>query len=57
VRRAVALVAGRAETEVSGGVTLDTVRQYAECGVDYISVGEITHSAPAVDFSLEIVEG
>jgi len=57
VRRAVTLVAGRAETEVSGGVTLDAVRQYAECGVDYISVGEITHSAPAVDFSLEIVEG
>jgi len=57
VRQAVALIAGRAETEVSGGVTLDTVRAYAECGVDYISVGEITHSAPAVDFSLEIVEG
>ncbi len=57
VRQAVALIAGRAETEVSGGVSLDTVRGYAECGVDYISVGEITHSAPAVDFSLEIVEG
>jgi nicotinate-nucleotide pyrophosphorylase (carboxylating) len=57
VQQAVALIAGRAETEVSGGVTLDTVRQYAECGVNYISVGELTHSAPAVDFSLEIVEG
>ena len=57
VGQAVALIAGRAETEVSGGVTLDTVRAYAERGVDYISVGEITHSAPAVDFSLEIVEG
>jgi nicotinate-nucleotide pyrophosphorylase (carboxylating) len=56
IGRAVGLIAGRAETEVSGGVTLATVRAYAEVGVDYISVGALTHSAPALDFSLEIVE-
>jgi nicotinate-nucleotide pyrophosphorylase (carboxylating) len=44
------------ELEVSGGVTLDTVRAYAETGVDYISVGALTHSAPALDLSLEIEE-
>jgi nicotinate-nucleotide pyrophosphorylase (carboxylating) len=44
------------EVEVSGGVTLDTVRGYAETGVDYISVGALTHSAPALDLSLEIEE-
>jgi nicotinate-nucleotide pyrophosphorylase (carboxylating) len=54
LREAVALVAGRAKTEASGGVRLDTVRAIAETGVDYISVGALTHSARAVDFSLEI---
>lgn len=44
------------EIEVSGGVTLDNVRGYAETGVDYISVGALTHSAPALDLSLEIEE-
>jgi nicotinate-nucleotide pyrophosphorylase (carboxylating) len=44
------------EVEVSGGITLDTVRDYAATGVDYISVGAITHSAPALDLSLEIEE-
>ena len=44
------------EVEVSGGVRLDTVRAYAETGVDYISVGALTHSAPALDLSLEIEE-
>jgi len=52
LREAVALVAGRAELEASGGVTLDTVRAIAETGVDFISVGALTHSAPAVDLSL-----
>jgi nicotinate-nucleotide pyrophosphorylase (carboxylating) len=52
LRRAVELVAGRAELEASGGVTLDTVREIAETGVDYISVGALTHSAPALDVSL-----
>ncbi|MGH7731340.1 MAG: carboxylating nicotinate-nucleotide diphosphorylase [Candidatus Eiseniibacteriota bacterium] len=44
------------EVEVSGGITLDNVREYAATGVDYISVGAITHSAPALDLSLEIEE-
>jgi nicotinate-nucleotide pyrophosphorylase (carboxylating) len=44
------------EIEVSGGLSLENVRAYAETGVDYVSVGALTHSAPAVDFSLEIEE-
>jgi nicotinate-nucleotide pyrophosphorylase (carboxylating) len=52
MREAVALTAGRAELEASGGVTLDTVREIAETGVDFISVGALTHSAPALDVSL-----
>ncbi|MGD0058178.1 MAG: carboxylating nicotinate-nucleotide diphosphorylase [Verrucomicrobiia bacterium] len=56
LREAVALVAGRARTEASGGVTLRTVRAIAHTGVDYISVGALTHSARAVDFSLEMSE-
>lgn len=53
LREAVALVAGRVPLEASGGVTLDTVRSIAETGVDYISVGRITQSAPAVDVGLD----
>ena len=53
LRRAVALVAGRAKTEASGGVTLETIRAIAETGVDYVSVGRITQSAPAVDIGLD----
>jgi nicotinate-nucleotide pyrophosphorylase (carboxylating) len=52
LREAVALVSGRAELEASGGVTLETVRAIAETGVDFISVGALTHSAPALDVSL-----
>src|SRR5215211_3024015 len=52
LRRAVEITGGRAELEASGGVTLDTVRAVAETGVDYISVGALTHSAPALDVSL-----
>jgi nicotinate-nucleotide pyrophosphorylase (carboxylating) len=52
LRRAVELADGRAELEASGGVTLDTIRAVAETGVDYISVGALTHSAPALDVSL-----
>ena len=51
---AVRLVAGRAALEASGGVTLDSVRAIAESGVDYISVGALTHSAPALDVSLTL---
>lgn len=54
VRAAVAQTAGRAALEVSGGVTLATVRAFAETGVDFISVGALTHSAPAVDLALRI---
>jgi nicotinate-nucleotide pyrophosphorylase (carboxylating) len=53
-RAAVAAVGGRVPVEVSGGVTLATVRAYAEAGADYIAVGALTHSAPAVDISLEL---
>jgi nicotinate-nucleotide pyrophosphorylase (carboxylating) len=52
LREAVALTAGRATLEASGGVSLETVRAIAETGVDYISVGALTHSAPALDVSL-----
>jgi nicotinate-nucleotide pyrophosphorylase (carboxylating) len=52
LRRAVELAAGRAELEASGGITLETIRAVAETGVDYISVGALTHSAPALDVSL-----
>jgi nicotinate-nucleotide pyrophosphorylase (carboxylating) len=48
-------IAGRALTEASGGVTLDRVRAIAECGVDMISVGALTHSVPAMDISLDVV--
>ena len=56
LREAVRLVAGRAKTEASGGVRLDTVAAIATTGIDYISVGALTHSARAVDFSLEMKE-
>lgn len=55
MREAVRRVAGRAKIEASGGVTLERVRAIAETGVDAISVGAVTHSARALDFSLEIV--
>ena len=55
LREAVALVAGRVPLEASGGVNLDTIRSIAETGVDYISVGRITQSAPAVDIGLDYV--
>jgi nicotinate-nucleotide pyrophosphorylase (carboxylating) len=48
-----ALVGGKYETEVSGGITLDTIRRYAEAGPDYISVGALTHSSAGLDMSLK----
>jgi nicotinate-nucleotide pyrophosphorylase (carboxylating) len=57
VRQAVGAAAGRALIEVSGGITLETIRDYAECGVDFISVGALTHSAPAADISFELLAG
>jgi len=53
LREAVRLVDGRAVTEASGGVTLDTVRLIAETGVDWISIGALTHSAPALNLGLD----
>ncbi|MDQ3623213.1 MAG: carboxylating nicotinate-nucleotide diphosphorylase [Verrucomicrobiota bacterium] len=52
---AVQLGRGRLEFEASGGVTLETVRAIASTGVDFISIGALTHSAPAIDFSLELL--
>lgn len=54
MRRAVEVVRGRALLEASGGITLDNVRRVAETGVDFISVGAITHSPRALDLSLEM---
>ena len=54
MRRVAGVARGRALTEASGGITLDNVRAVAETGVDFISVGAITHSAPALDMSLEV---
>jgi nicotinate-nucleotide pyrophosphorylase (carboxylating) len=53
MRTCVALVAGRALVEASGGVQLDTVRAIAETGVDFISVGALTHSPPAMNLALD----
>lgn len=55
-RKAVEQVAGRCETESSGGITLETMRAYAECGVDFISVGALTHQIKSLDMSLKACE-
>lgn len=55
-KKAVDIIGGRYETESSGGITLDTLRDYAECGVDYISVGALTHSVKSLDMSFKAVE-
>ena len=55
-REAVEKVAGRCETESSGGITLETMRSYAECGVDFISVGALTHQIKSLDMSLKACE-
>lgn len=54
-RKAVQIINGRFETESSGGITLETLRDYAECGVDYISVGALTHSVKSLDMSFKAV--
>jgi nicotinate-nucleotide pyrophosphorylase [carboxylating] (EC 2.4.2.19) len=56
IRAAVRIAAGRVPLEVSGGVTLERVAELAATGVDYISVGALTHSAPALDISMEVVD-
>ena len=51
--QSIELISGRSKTEASGGITIDTVREIAETGVDYISIGALTHSAPAVDIGFD----
>ena len=55
-KKAVELIGGKYETESSGGITFDTLRQYAECGVDYISVGALNHSVKSLDMSFKAVK-
>ena len=52
-KKAVELIGGRYETESSGGITFDTIRDYAECGIDFISVGALTHSVKGLDMSFK----
>ncbi len=52
-RKAVEMIGGKFETESSGGITFDTIRQYAECGVDFVSVGALTHSVKGLDMSFK----
>lgn len=52
-KKAVEMIDGKYETESSGGITFDTIRQYAECGVDFISVGALTHSVKGLDMSFK----
>lgn len=56
LRQAVAMIKGRFITEASGGITIDNIREYADCGVDYISVGALTHSVKSLDLSLKAVK-
>ena len=53
VKEAVDLINGKYETEASGGITLETIRSFAETGVDFISVGALTHSVRSLDLSLK----
>ncbi len=53
LQAAIRLVDGKYITEASGGITLDNVRQYAECGVDFVSMGALTHSVKSLDMSLK----
>ena len=55
IRLAVKLINNKYETEASGGINLKTVREYAECGVDFVSVGTITHSVKNMDLSLKAI--
>jgi nicotinate-nucleotide pyrophosphorylase (carboxylating) len=54
MKKGIAIIAGRAKTEASGGIRLDSIREKAESGVDVISVGRMTQSAPAVDIGLDV---
>lgn len=56
LRRAIKLINGRCETEASGGITINNIRQYAETGVDFISVGALTHQISSLDLSLKTIK-
>lgn len=56
LKQAVAMIEGRYITEASGGITVDNVRDYADCGVDYVSMGGLTHSVKSLDMSLKAVK-
>ncbi|WEA03368.1 carboxylating nicotinate-nucleotide diphosphorylase [Mucilaginibacter sp. SJ] len=56
LRQAVGIIQGRYITEASGGIAIDSIREYADCGVDYISVGALTHSVKSLDLSLKAVK-
>ena len=55
-REAVKIIDGKVETESSGGITLSNIRQYAECGVDFVSIGALTHQIKSLDLSLKAVK-
>jgi len=55
IKSALGIIPEGIETEISGNMTLDTIREYAELGPDYISVGKLTHSAPSSDFSMQFI--
>ena len=55
LKKAVDIIAGRFETEASGGITMSNIRQYAETGVDFISVGALTHQINSLDLSLKTI--
>ena len=55
IKEAVKLIAGKFETEASGGITLDNIVDYAEAGPDFISVGALTHSVKSIDLSLKAI--
>jgi len=56
IRKAVELIGNKFETEASGGITIETIRNYAECGVDFVSMGALTHSVKNLDLSLKAVK-
>lgn len=55
LRKAVEMIGDKYETEASGGITLDTIREYAECGVDFVSIGALTHHINSLDLSLKAI--
>jgi nicotinate-nucleotide pyrophosphorylase (carboxylating) len=57
IREAVKLIGGRAKVEISGGVNFESLKEISKTGADFVSVGALTHSAPAVDISMNIISG